>query len=126
MRRISNNVSRSVYVFTFAGAEAEQLVMEDYQNFLTVDLDSDSYSELFVLRGGNTQSDKGVVELFSVNDGIMERSIEIDMSETANNLKRIFVGVTSTNSSSLIISVIFLSSIFDRYIASFSDSSDLA
>ena len=90
--QVSDKVSRSVYVFTFAGGEAQQLVMEDYQNFLTVDLDSDSRSELFVLRGGNTQSDKGIVELFSVNDGIIERSIEINMSETANNLKRIFVG----------------------------------
>lgn len=90
--QVSNNVSRSVYVFTFAGGKMEQLVMEDYQNFLAVDLNTDSRSELFVLRGGNTQSDKGIVELFSVKDGIMERSIEINMSETANNLKRIFVG----------------------------------
>lgn len=90
--QVSDKLSRSVYVFTFAGGEAEQLVMEDYQNFLTVDLDSDLCGELFVLRGGNTQSDKGVVELFNINDGIMERSIEINMSEPAGNLKRIFVG----------------------------------
>lgn len=90
--QVSNNVSRSVYVFTFGGGKAEQLVTEDYRNFLTVDLDSDACSELFVLRGGDTQSDKGIVELFHINDGVMERSLELKMSESAENLKRILVG----------------------------------
>ena len=90
--QVSNKLSRSVYVFTFTGGEAEQLVMEDYQNYLTVDLDSDNRGELFVLRGGNNQSDNGIVELFSIDDGMVERSIEINMSEPAGNLKRIFVG----------------------------------
>lgn len=90
--QVSDQVSRSVYVFTFAGGEAQQLITEDYRNFLAVDLDSGSGSDLFVLRGGNTQSDNGIVELFSIHDGIMERSIEINMSQTADNLKRIFVG----------------------------------
>lgn len=90
--QVSDKVSRSVYVFTFSGGEVQQLVMEEYRNFLSVDLDSDTRSELFVLRGGMTQSDKGIVELFNINDGIMERSLEINLSETAENLKRILVG----------------------------------
>lgn len=90
--QVSDKVSRSVYVFTFSGGEVQQLVMEEYRNFLSVDLDSDTRSELFVLRGGMTQSDNGIVELFNINDGIMERSLEINLSETAENLKRILVG----------------------------------
>lgn len=90
--QVSNKVSRSVYVFTFSGGEAEQLVMEDYRKFLAVDLNSDSYSELFVLRGGDTQSDKGIVELFRMIDGVMERSVELKMSGSADNLKRIYAG----------------------------------
>ncbi len=90
--QVSDQVSRSVYVYSFASGEAQQLVTEDYRNFLTVDLDTNGKSELFVLRPGSTETDRGIVELFSVQEGVMERSIEINMSETADNLKRILIG----------------------------------
>lgn len=90
--QVSNQVSRSVSVFTLTGGEAEQLVTADYLNFLTVDLDSNSRSELLVLRAGPTEADRGIAELFSIRDGVMERSVEVTMSETADNLKRILTG----------------------------------
>jgi hypothetical protein len=81
-----------VYVYSFAGGEVQQLVTEDYRNFLTVDLDTNGRSELFVLRAGSTETARGIVELFSVYGGVMERSIEVNLSETADNLKRILIG----------------------------------
>ena len=90
--QVSDQVSRSVYVYSFAKGEAEQLVTEDYQNFLTVDLDTNGKSEVFVLRAGSTEADRGIAELFSVYDGVMERSIEVNLSETTDNLKRILLG----------------------------------
>lgn len=90
--QVSDQVSRSVSVFTLSGGEAEQLVTADYLNFLTVDLNSDSLSELFVLRSGPTEADRGIVELFGVRGGVVERSVEVNMSETADKLKRILTG----------------------------------
>lgn len=90
--QVSDQVSRSVSVFTLSGGEAEQLMTADYLNFLTVDLNSNSNSELFVLRAGPTETDRGIAELFSVRDGVMERSVEASMSETADKLKRILTG----------------------------------
>lgn len=90
--QVSDQVSRSVSVFTLTGGEAEQLVTADYLNFLTVDLNANGLSELFVLRAGPTEADRGIVELFSVRSGVMERSIEVNMSETADKLKRILTG----------------------------------
>lgn len=90
--QVSDRVSRSVSVFSLSGGEAEQLMTADYVNFLTVDLDTNNRSELLVLRSGPTETDRGIAELFSVRDGIMERSVEVTMSETADKLKRILTG----------------------------------
>lgn len=90
--QVSDRVSRSVSVFSLSGGEAEQMVTADYVNFLTVDLDANNRSELLVLRSGPTETDRGIAELFSVRDGIMERSVEVSMSETADKLKRILIG----------------------------------
>lgn len=90
--QVSDQVSRSVSVFTLTGGEAEQLVTADYLNFLTVDLDANNRSELLVLRAGPTEADRGIVELFSVRDGVVQRSVEVNMSETADKLKRILTG----------------------------------
>lgn len=90
--QVSDQVSRSVSVYGFAGKEAEQLVTEDYLNFLTVDLDTNGKSELFVIRAGSNDFDRGIVELFSVHNNVMVRSIELNMSEPADKLKRILSG----------------------------------
>lgn len=90
--QVSDQVSRSVSVFTLTGGEAEQFVTADYLNFLTVDLDANNRSELLVLRAGPTEADRGIVELFSVRDGVVQRSVEVNMSETADKLKRILTG----------------------------------
>lgn len=90
--QVSDQVSRSVYIYSFAQEEAQQMVTEDYVSFLTCDLDTNGKSELFVLRSGSTETEQGIVELFSVYDGVMERSIEVNMSETASKLRRILSG----------------------------------
>ncbi len=90
--QVSEQVSRSVSVFSFSKGEAEQLICADYLNFLTVDLNSNGIRELFVLRLGPTETDRGVVELFSVQQGVMERSVEVSMSEPADKRKRILTG----------------------------------
>ncbi len=90
--QVSNQLTRSVSVFSFSQGEAEQLVSANYIKFLTVDLNDNDRSELFILRAGPTESDRGVVELFSADEGVMQRSVEVNMSEAADNLKRILVG----------------------------------
>ncbi len=90
--QVSNQVSRSVSVFSFSSGEAEQLITADYLNFLTLDLDENGKSEVFVIRSGSTDFDRGIVELYSHNAGVMQRSVELNMSETASKLKRIMQG----------------------------------
>ena len=90
--QVSDQVTRSVSVFSFAEGEVKQLVTEDYVNFLTVDLNANEKHELFVIHAGSGYLDRGIVELFSVNEGVVQRSGEQNLSETSDNLKRILVG----------------------------------
>lgn len=91
-RQLSDQVLRSLSVYTFSGGSAEQLVSANYYRFLAVDLNPDGCQELMVLRPGLTETDRGVVELYSVKNGNPERSVEVNMSEPVDKLKRIIIG----------------------------------
>lgn len=90
--QVSDQVLRSVSVYSFTEGEAQKLVTANYTKFLTVDLDSDRLSELLILRPGQSDSDNGVAELYGVENGVMGRSNEVNMSEPVGNLKRILSG----------------------------------
>ncbi len=91
-KQLNDQVLRSLSVYSFAGGSAEKLMSANYYRFLTVNLDSNASMELMVLRPGLTETDRGVVELYSVLDGNVERSVEVNMSEPVDKLKRIVVG----------------------------------
>ena len=90
--QVSDQLSRSVSVFSLATGEPQYLITEDYINFLTVDLNTNGKHELFVILAGPSNLDRGIAELFSVRNSVVERSNELNLSETADNLKRILVG----------------------------------
>ena len=91
-RQVSDQLVRSVSIYTFAGGEAEQLMTANYQKFITVDMNGNGRSELLVLRPGQAASDTGVAELYTMKTGIIERSNEVSMSAPVDKLKRILVG----------------------------------
>ena len=91
-RLISDQLTRSVSVYTFSGGEAEQLLNTNYTKFVTVDLDMDSKAEVFVMRPGQTDTDNGVAEVFGIENGIIERSNEVFTSGPVDQLKRILIG----------------------------------
>lgn len=91
-RQLSDQVIRSASVYMFAEDELVQLVSVNYTKLLTTDLDGDGFTELFLLRPGQTDTDNGVAELYSMKNGTMERYNEVGMSQPADKLKRIIVG----------------------------------
>lgn len=91
--QLADQVLRSVSVYTFnSNMEASLMMTANYAKFLTVDLDEDGLSELFVLRPGQTETDNGIAELYGIENGAMERSNEVNMSGPCENLKRVIVG----------------------------------
>lgn len=91
-RQLSDQVIRSVSVYAFVDGELSQQVSVNYTKFLTTDMDGDSLAELFLLRPGQTETDNGVAELYSMKTGTMERYNEVNLSQPADKLKRIIVG----------------------------------
>lgn len=89
---LGDQMIRSVSVYSFSGGEPERLVKTNYAKVLTVDLDMDNLMELFVLRPGQTETDKGVAELYGIENGIVTRSNEVNTSEPVDQLKRVLIG----------------------------------
>lgn len=91
--QVADQVARSVSVYRFNKAmEVSTLVTTNCAKFLTVDLDEDGRTELFVLRSGQTDADYGIAELYGMENGSMARSNEVSMSQSADKLKRVLVG----------------------------------
>jgi len=91
-RQVSDQVLRSVSVYTYEGGSAEQLLLIGYSKFLTCDLNQDGRSELMVLRPGEAQSKQGMAVLYSSRNGQVERSVETELSEDPSNIRRITSG----------------------------------
>ena len=91
-RQVSDQVMRNLTVYRFPGGQPEQLLSVNYQKFLTLDMSEDGLSDLFVIRPGRTDTDCGVVELFSAQDGTVSKSAEVRLSQSVGQLKRIMTG----------------------------------
>lgn len=88
-RQVSDQVRRSLSVYTFSKGTPEQLMTANYLKFLTCDLDEDGRIELMLIKPGDTDADRGVVTLYSMGAGGMERSREVLLSSTGDSIKRI-------------------------------------
>lgn len=91
-KQVSDQVIRSLSVYTFQEAELVQLASVNYTKFLTTDLDGDNRSELFVLHPGPEDTDNGLAELYTMINGTVERSNEVSLSQPVDQLKRILIG----------------------------------
>lgn len=90
-RRIGDQISSALSVYTLRNGEMEQLLTTQYTQYLCTDLDGNRMKELFVLRPEDTTAGAGVAEMFYVSDGTMTRSAEVPMSRPADSVKRIMV-----------------------------------
>ena len=90
--QVSDQVLRSVAVYTFVNGDAELLLLNGYSRMFTCDLDMNGRSELMVLRPGEADAERGMAVLYSTNNGQIERSVETELSEPTNQIRRIIRG----------------------------------
>lgn len=90
--QVSDQVLRSVAVYTFENGQAQCLLNTSCAKLVTVDLDRDALTELLLLRPGQTDTENGVAELYGLDEGVMERSNEASMSRPVSQLKRVIIG----------------------------------
>lgn len=91
-RQLSDQVLRSVSVYTFSGGSAEQMMMVGYSKFLSCDLNEDGCSELMVILPGESETGTGAAVLYRIHDGTIERSVEVSVSQEPSHIKRITSG----------------------------------
>lgn len=94
-RRVSDQVVRPVSVYTMHEGKMAQVLTTHYSRFLSTDLDANGLKELMILRPGENASSHGIAELYTIRDGILERSQEVSMSEPADKIKRIMISKLS-------------------------------
>lgn len=89
-RQVSDQVLRSVSVYSMINGQMEQLMSANYSEYLCSDLDRNGLNELFLLRPGDGTN--GVAVLYSFVGRSLERSQEVNMSEPAESIKRLMLG----------------------------------
>lgn len=88
-RQVSDQVRRSLSVYSCAGGTPEQIMTANYLKYLTCDLDGDGRTELMLIKPGETDADRGIAALYTMGYAGMERSREVALSSTADSIKRI-------------------------------------
>ena len=90
--RVADQVQRSVSVYSFKNGDAELMLMNGYSKFVTCDLDENGRAELMVLRPGEQETQWGTAVLYHFGNSQIERSAEMSLSETPENIRRIMQG----------------------------------
>ena len=90
-KQVSEQVIRPVSVYSMVNGKMEQLLTTHYTNFVCADMDSDGQSEIMILRPQEDASKNGVAELYSMRDGVVERSQEVTMSRPADSIKKVMI-----------------------------------
>ena len=90
--QVSDQVHRSMSVYTAEDQTVHQVVTANYLKMLSVDMTGDGVHQILLIRPGVTDTDKGVVTLYSIVNGSLERSNEVEMSQPADKIKRIVLG----------------------------------
>lgn len=91
-RKVSNQVLRSVSVYSFADNHQQQIMSVSCSRFLTGDLTGDGYCDLMILRPGEGDTVNGMAELYTMKTGVAQRVGEAPLSEASANIRRIVSG----------------------------------
>lgn len=91
-RQVSDQVYRSMSVYSVGADGVQQRITASYTKMLSVDFMDDGTGQILLVRPGATDTDKGVVTLYSMANGSVERLNEAEMSQPADKIKRIVVG----------------------------------
>lgn len=92
-RQVSNQVSRSVNVYTLRDGKIQQLLVGNYSKFVCPDLDKDGRGELLLLRDGDSTAQNGIAELYCIRDGQMVKTASAKMSGKVDQIRRIMVSL---------------------------------
>lgn len=89
--QLSEKVTRTVSIFSFASGQAEKIKSMVYVRFLVCDLDADGRSELMVIQNGDSGFSNAAVRLYAYSDGNVVGSAEARLSVPPEYIRRLTV-----------------------------------
>lgn len=90
-RRINDQMTRIASVYSFDTGNAEQILSTIYARYISCDLNGDGKTELMVIRNGDAESSNAVAVLYAYFQDAVERSIEVNLSVKADQIRRVTV-----------------------------------
>ena len=90
--QVSNQLMGSVSVYSFSSGRAERLVNAGYSKLLTLDMGGSDQKELLLVQRGESDQANAVAVLYRYRNKSMIRSVEVELSRPAANVKRISAG----------------------------------
>lgn len=92
-RGISDQIVKSMSVYTFQGNSTVELMSANYSVYTTADLDLDGRKDLFLIRF-ESEAQAATAELYRYSEGVMVRDPEQRLSQGVVSVKRIISGYT--------------------------------
>lgn len=105
-RRVSDQVLRSLSVYSFHQGSSELMLMVGYTRFLACDLDENGLGEVLVVLPGDINGGRSAAVLYSTKNGQMERSVEVEMSQDSSRIKRMTPGILQDGTPAVFASVL--------------------
>ncbi len=91
-RQLSDQVVRSLSVYTLVNGQMEEIMKTSCSKFVCADMNSNGYQELMLLRSDEHNAELGITELYTMADGSLTRSAQVNMSKPADKIRRIMTG----------------------------------
>lgn len=91
-RQVSDQLMGSASVYSFASGRAERLMNAGYTKLMTYDLGGSEQKEILLVQRGESDTDNAVAVLYRYRSKSMVRSVEVDLSRPALDVKRVTAG----------------------------------
>ncbi len=89
-RRISDQVTQTLYVYSFENDALTEMMSANYSEFITADLDANGLYDVVLLHSSDAQN--GVAECYRWNGGQLARDRDARMSTPVSAVRRIITG----------------------------------
>ncbi len=91
-RQLSKELGKSLAVYRFSSEISRQLLTVGYSKMVAGDLDGDGLGELVLLGSGEAEDAPGVLSLYRLQDGKIQRTAALDLYGPIQNVERAVIG----------------------------------
>ena len=103
-KQVSDQLMRSVAVYSFSSGRGSMLMNGGYSKLFTCDLASSDQKELLLIQRGESDQANAVAVLYRYRSKSMVRSVEVELSRPALDVKRVTAGMLQCGTPAVFVS----------------------